>query len=360
MDSFLEAVQNGTRNPDTFAYLAEASRRQGLVGEGALFAKRALELNPRHSMAHTVLASCFDDQLSPWPLTSIDSTRTHSLQAVACDSTDGNAWMGLVARRWIQPDLSRRSLAKLLETGFLTEHVQAYGRWMLHDLPESTVLITNGDLDTYPAWALQAIRGLRPDIAVLNYQMIRLAWYLRRARDDMRVPLPFPDQALDSLGSAENAAQLNQRILHEWQSARASGGFRRPLAVAISVPAQDLPPGLLDRAALIGGAYLCGAQSSAVLVDTTTIRKGLALVRPEEFAGPGVSDRDWSPIRRNASPLSENVLKTWLLYVDALGSAGRTNDARKAFAQASDFARKTTVTPALMIEVSKLKARYGP
>lgn len=48
----------------------------------------------------------------------------------------------------------------------------------LKGLPKNSILITYGDNDTYPVWYLQAVKRYRPDIAVLNYQLLGLKKYL--------------------------------------------------------------------------------------------------------------------------------------------------------------------------------------
>lgn len=364
-DTLRTAVENGTRNADTYTYLAETCRRLDLLGQGALFARRALELAPSHAFAHQVLAACYSDQFSGWPLTSADSTWSHLLQSVACDSTDGNTWLSvsIESRRRNRSDLEQRSLLKLVDTGFLTRRVLAYGRWMLQDLPESTLLVTNGDMDSYPLWSLQLKERLRPDVAVVNYSLLNTPWYSRSVRDRMGIPLPFADADLDSLKplfTDSTRVLVSHQILRGWLKQRESGTLRRPLAVAITVPGQDLPAGLEDGATLIGPALLCGSRASGAWVDTAAVRASLGHVRAEEFVGRSYSDRDRSPIRRNASPLSDNIVEVWIQYGDALGRAGLRRQAWDTLRKASDFAGKTGATPTLREQIQAMQASYRP
>jgi len=49
--------------------------------------------------------------------------------------------------------------------GFLHQAALAYGRAELRTLPPDALLLTNGDMDTYPAQAVQVTEGFRTDVA---------------------------------------------------------------------------------------------------------------------------------------------------------------------------------------------------
>lgn len=56
-------------------------------------------------------------------------------------------------------------------------------------LPLNSILITGGDNDTYPLWYLQKIKNFRPDIVVLNYNLIGFRRYLSLLTQDQKLPL---------------------------------------------------------------------------------------------------------------------------------------------------------------------------
>ncbi len=69
-----------------------------------------------------------------------------------------------------------------------------YNRNMLMSAPDSAVLITNGDYDTYPAWYLQG-KGIRTDVLVVNRSLINIkdcAKFLLR----QGLPLEITDREL--------------------------------------------------------------------------------------------------------------------------------------------------------------------
>jgi len=59
----------------------------------------------------------------------------------------------------------------------ISRPLQDYGYNTLVALPRGAVLITGGDNDTFPALALQAGMGLRPDVIILNRSLLNLPAY---------------------------------------------------------------------------------------------------------------------------------------------------------------------------------------
>ncbi len=141
---------------EALTWLAETYRCLGRTGEAIVTARKALGYSPCSSFAHLVLAQ------ASYPDT--DTVSVHVTAAAACDSTDPNAWLMMwgEAIRRADPALHARCLSKLVETGFFTEAALAYGRAELRTLPEHAILVTNGDMDTYPAQAVQVTEHFRP------------------------------------------------------------------------------------------------------------------------------------------------------------------------------------------------------
>ena len=60
--------------------------------------------------------------------------------------------------------------------------VERYGRALLAPLPGNALLLTRGDLSTNVVRYLQACEGLRPDVVVLDQELMTKTWFIDRAR----------------------------------------------------------------------------------------------------------------------------------------------------------------------------------
>lgn len=65
----------------------------------------------------------------------------------------------------------------------------AISKSYLFALPLNSILITGGDNDTYPLWYLQKVKNFRPDITVLNYNLIGFRRYLSLLEQDKKLQL---------------------------------------------------------------------------------------------------------------------------------------------------------------------------
>jgi hypothetical protein len=65
-----------------------------------------------------------------------------------------------------------------------------YGMNLLNYLEEDSILITNGDNDTFPLWYLQQVEGVRPDVDILNLSLVQINWYIKQLKD-RGIPMSF-------------------------------------------------------------------------------------------------------------------------------------------------------------------------
>ncbi len=125
-----------------------------------------------------------------------------------------------------------------------------YGRNFLATLPQNALVITYGDNDTFPAWYLQQVEHIRPDVTVINYALANTIWYIRQLRQ-RDLYLPLTDEAVQA--AAFGPVPWHERIvplpLPVDTGATGSGaGVIAPDSLMVTVPAA------------LGGRYLLPAE----------------------------------------------------------------------------------------------------
>jgi hypothetical protein len=287
---FRTAVRQNPDDTTLHAWLAEAALRSSKPGDALQPADDALRLDPCNAQAHLVLAALFMPRYAPRGRADDDSTWTHLIDAVKCDPSDGNAWSYVWKYAIIRRDSASesRALRALVATGFLTPPQLTYAEWLLRSLPPRAVLLTGGDIDTYGPLAVQVVKGVRPDVAVLNVVMLTAPWYSRPmlARHDLSYD---PKLAADSTGTD------GEKIVRWLRQAAAAGALGRPVAFALTAP--------IDTTSRESGLQLAGpfwlvVSSGAAKTDSMKIAESLRNADALDWRGPAVASSDRSPAHR--------------------------------------------------------------
>ncbi|MEL6356069.1 MAG: hypothetical protein AAFQ37_03950, partial [Bacteroidota bacterium] len=86
--------------------------------------------------------------------------------------------------------------------GLYDEHLLHCAMLLLESCPQNSVLITEGDNDTYPLIYLQLTKGLRNDVLVVNRHLLHFPRYVQALRLGLQVggklPLATPDSTIRS------------------------------------------------------------------------------------------------------------------------------------------------------------------
>ncbi|UCG87021.1 MAG: hypothetical protein JSW71_00285 [Gemmatimonadota bacterium] len=340
---FQDAARAQPDDPEVHAWVAEAARRLWQFDLVSSETKAALDIDSCHSFAHTVLGDAFRPELSDWEATNADSSWAHYHRAVACDSADGNPWIGIWSGAMHRGDhaMEERALRQLVMTGFLTPTVLAFNRWVLHSLPERSILITNGDWDTFPALALQVVEGMRGDVGIVNRSLLNLAWYADLMSQRYGVTLPLTVTAMESYGPVRDddgmMVTLSDVTIRGWmESSNVSG---RPLVFAPTVDLRSFEK--VAHLQFAGAHWRLPPEGDRSEVDAESVRIAMAAASGSDFSTPEVSQQDRSAIRRLAArnrSLAKVVLYTGYRYAEAMLRAGDTGRATEALAWAERFA----------------------
>ncbi len=358
------AVQN-SKSPENHVWLAETYRRLGNKKEAVAEARRTLELEACNSFAHTIIAEATNPVLGNWSDANSDTTWFHVMKAVECDSSDGHPWLliwGEAIHRG-DPSMSRKALRRLVESGFLTKAALSYGRWMLRGLPRNAVLLTNGDMDTYPPCAVQEVEGFRRDVAVVNLGTLNEPWYSRYVRDQFGVPLPLDDALLDKLdGYRDSEGTIvtpSDQIFRGWTELKKEGKFSRPLAVAITVEEKSYIS-MRDNFRF-AGAFLEWSNVAVMKTpDLSAMLAGLEGATPDDFAGPWVSDRDRSPIRRlYTKNIVRNVTESAIRCSETFLDARQFSEASRWLLWADELDKRSELGPVFAERIARLQERIA-
>ena len=363
---FEHAAQSRRDDPAAYAWLAETYRRLGRKSEAVTAAEQALALDQCNSFALVVIADAVNPMLGKWEGSDPERTWRSLNEAVRCDSTDGNAWLGIwgEALHRLDVPMMRRAEGKLIETGFLSDAVLAFSRWTMRALPENAILITNGDMDTYPTYVIQKVQSFRPDVAIINRSLLSTLSYQRYVRDHEGVPMPFDDAALERLAPERdeqgNVRMPSDQIFQRWTDQARGGQFRRPIAIAATVDESFLQN---YKANLVpsGGFLLYAVKPGQAGSGIDAMRRSLVGVKAADFAGPWTVERDRSPIRRmTTKSLVHTVTATALTLGEAAADQKNWDQARAMAEFAAEIERTSEAGTNFPDRLAALNKRITP
>ncbi|NIO27664.1 MAG: hypothetical protein GTO29_03820 [Candidatus Latescibacteria bacterium] len=368
ISEFKLAAKEGISNADLHAWMAETYRRLEEFDDAEESARKALSLDPCHAFAHTVLGNAYYPQYKSVSNASFDSAYHHLQKAVECDPTDGNPWTALwceALRRGDEP-LEKRGLKVMAESGFLTPTLLSVARWMIQNLPDNCILLTNGDMDTYPPLAVQHVENMRHDVAIVNLPMLNLLWYTELVCERYGLPLPYPEDEFRELAVSRTEdgewIYVSKKVVRGWLDLFEAGRFPRPIAIAVTVADLDFWPDTREQLTNAGAFWLVHPERVVSTADMTLLRKSLETAKTMDFSGPLVSEKDRSPIRMNSTPqIITNVTAAALVYAQALLRSGKADEAYEVASWAESFEKKTVLGPQLIDQIQQLKdkAEWG-
>ena len=347
----LLAAQKG--DAESYAWLAETCRRLGKNKEALTNARTSLRLDPCNSFAHTVVADVSNPMYGQWEQSNTDTTWAHLKQAVECNPEDGNAWLSFSVEAMKNRDMAgtQRALRGMVTSGFLTPTALAFGRWLLRALPPDAVLVTNGDMDTFPPWAVQVTEGFRADVSVVNRSLLNSREYQTYVREVVRLPADAGDVVVSQTDTLLPADQ----VFRAWIHGKLGGSFPRPIALACTID-QDWYRAYAADFRFCGPFFLWSRDAGPGLSVASLAKISLEGVPPAQFIGPFVSDQDRSPIRHTTSNgLVELVIGTSVMNGTLSMKGGQLADAQRWIDWAEEVNTKAVHRLSMTEKIDELK-----
>ncbi len=359
-----QASKQQPDNPEIYAWLAETYRRLNRKEEAVTTAHKALSIDSCQAFAYEVIGAALTPMYGKWDKANADSAWVYMMKAIACAPNDGNAWI------WIWPEAIHRgdhkleleALRKTYESGFYTPALLAYNRWVLQNLPPNAILITNGDMDTYPALALQVNEKFRTDIVIVNRSLLNTDWYARYIRDIQKVPPALTDDELEKLKAHEdengNIITISDQLISGWLDKSSQGELDRPIAIATTVSDYNFAKGKENHFRLMGAYKQWYPQPPLSPSDTSAIRISLESIKPDDFIGSFVSKADRSSVRLAYSDrIVTNITHLAINYSEMLIDSGRKAEAAKILDWAEKFERQTKPGPICTDQIAEMREK---
>lgn len=270
-----------TANPDDvhgWVEWGDALRYLGRSTEAEDKYRRAYELNPADGAAISAYsANVVHKDDASW------RGIHRQLQAAAALEPD---FAELYYTLWItslragDQALAENCLRRMVELGDMPRVLFDFGANIIESSAPHGIVITNGDNDTYPPHAYQALTGRRGDVDLVNLSLLNTKWYIRYLRDK-GLPITLSDEEIAALASKEGnliSAQMQRHLLSNLRRMPT----KRPLYYCVTVnegakilPSPRILEGLLERIDLTDGAE---ALETAASVDYELVAHHLANV----------------------------------------------------------------------------------
>ncbi|MFH1277291.1 MAG: hypothetical protein ABIK65_02790 [Candidatus Eisenbacteria bacterium] len=321
-----EAYTKGhPKDPMGWTELAKASRYAGVPCEEYIrFAEKAAYLDSGYADGLTALGSyrwCVYCPTEP-----VDPSAGIALleRALLIDPGYGEPHYTLWVMKMSEgkKEEANLHLTALLDGGHIPEPLVDLAQNMLAGVDRNGIVLTNGDNDTYPPLALQAARGFRTDVAIVNLSLLNLDWYREGLRNGpWKVPVPEPPASVKGPTSPPALEGLIENLARE--------RWRRPLYYSVTVALDYYPHP--NELSLEGIVYrVLPETGETTRVDGEALARNLEEVyRMESATSLGIDWDAYSALRS----LMVNYAAGYGRLAEAKAAGGDRTGARRSMEQ---------------------------
>ncbi|MGB0839230.1 MAG: hypothetical protein ACPGXL_03760, partial [Chitinophagales bacterium] len=111
-------------------------------------------------------------------------------KAYHIDANRPETYRKFIAHYELNQDAENKSVfcQKWFDSNDLSAGILAWNYNVLMSLEENALIITQGENDTYPIWVLQQVQQVRPDVQVLNLDLLRNTDYRQEILTSLQIP----------------------------------------------------------------------------------------------------------------------------------------------------------------------------
>ncbi|MBD3237828.1 MAG: hypothetical protein GF330_14085 [Candidatus Eisenbacteria bacterium] len=223
------------RDPAAWVHWGHALRYAGEDEAANQKYTRAFEIDSTEIVALEAYASMQATRIGPDQPEELARTHTRLLRAVAEHPNYARSYYALFITSLMLGDVrqAEECLRRMVTTGDMPRPLFDHGYNMIAGAPLEAIIFTNGDNDTYPPLAVQAVTGVRPDVSIVNLSLLNTKWYIRYLRE-RGLPIALRDAEIAGLKHAKDnliGAQMQRHIFDQL----ARSGWPRPLFYAATV-----------------------------------------------------------------------------------------------------------------------------
>lgn len=264
----------------------------------------------------------------------VEEYAQHYRKATEVEPEYGKAWEMLftVSEERGDTALSKQCLRQLSQRNFYTKTTLRRIELVLAKLPKDAILITNGDLEYFPARLLQSVLGFRRDVVVLNSALLNSRFHFEYARRK-GLFASVTEEEFKTYRTFKFGREFKGRsfaLINKLLYTFDKGELKRPICF-ITLPTQTFMQPVMPRLKYRGFTREIQAKGSAFDMNADSLAHFFRSLNPEDFSEPAVGAQETSPVllaSRYIRNIDFHLIMPGILAVDNYMQQGRIPEAK--------------------------------